>query len=73
MAPAEQVVATTARTSGRGRMLAAALVAAGLALFFAANAHFLYVAVKSQPDCVVHSKVPGFGATGAYRAATSAC
>jgi hypothetical protein len=54
-------------------MLAAALVAAGLALFFAANAHFLYVAVKSQPDCVVHGKVPGLGVTGAYRAATSAC
>ena len=29
-------------------------------MFVAANAHFLYVAVMSQPDCVAHSKVAAF-------------
>jgi hypothetical protein len=61
------------RTSSRGRTLAIALVAAGLALLFAANAHFLYVAVTSQPDCVAHSKASGSGVPGVYGAAKSAC
>jgi len=33
-------------------------VAAGLLLVIGANAHLVYVAVTSQPDCVVHLR-PG--------------
>jgi hypothetical protein len=62
------------RAFSRGKALAVALVAAGLATFTVANAHFLYVAFMSQPDCVPHSKVsraaiPG----GLYQAADPAC
>ncbi|MGB3502863.1 MAG: hypothetical protein WBA44_14660 [Mesorhizobium sp.] len=57
-----------ARSSG-GR-LAWVLVPAGLALFIGANAHLVYVAFQSQPDCVAHLKTTdGSG----YRAAKSAC
>lgn len=46
-------------------------IVAGLALLGGANAHFLYVAFSSQPDCVEHLKAPG--ETGSFRAAKSAC
>lgn len=46
------------------------LVPAGLLLFAGANAHLVYVAFQSQPDCVAHLKsADGDG----YRAAKSAC
>lgn len=49
-----------------------ALVALGLAVFIGANAHLVYVAFSSQPDCVPHAKE--VGAEGApLRAARSAC
>lgn len=47
------------------------LVPTGLLLVAGANAHLVYVAVTSQPDCVPHLKEAGTG--GAYRAAKSAC
>lgn len=47
------------------------LVPAGLLLFAGANAHLVYVAFKSQPDCVTHAKDPGEG--NGYLAAKSAC
>ncbi len=47
------------------------LVPAGLLLVAAANAHLVYVAVTSQPDCVPHLKEAG--TDGSYRAAKSAC
>lgn len=47
------------------------LVPAGLLLFAGANAHLVYVAFQSQPDCVAHVKGPDDG--GGYRAAKSAC
>ena len=47
------------------------LVPAGLLLVAVANAHLVYVAVTSQPDCVPHLKEAGTG--GSYRAAKSAC
>ena len=47
------------------------LVPAGLLLVAGANAHLLYVAVQSQPDCVAHSKAAGDG--HGYRAAKPAC
>jgi hypothetical protein len=63
----------TARTAdGRRRWTSAwLLVPAGLLLVAAANAHLVYVAVTSQPDCVPHLKEAGTG--GSYRAAKSAC
>jgi len=47
-------------------LLAAVLVLAG------ANAHLVYVAVMSQPDCVDHVR-EGNAAKGSFRAAKSAC
>jgi len=63
----------TARTAGGRRRWTSALllVPAGLLLVAAANAHLVYVAVTSQPDCVPHLKEMGTG--GSYRAAKSAC
>ena len=63
----------TARTAGGRRRWASAwlLVPTGLLLVAAANAHLVYVAVTSQPDCVPHLKEAG--AAGNYRAAKSAC
>ncbi len=58
------------------------LVAAGLALVIGANAHLVYVAVTSQPDCVDHVRVgdakrgdaeKGDAEKGSFRAAKSAC
>ncbi len=62
-----------ARTSAfiRRTWLAWVLVPAGLLLFVGANAHLVYVAFQSQPDCVVHSKAAGDG--HGYLAAKSAC
>jgi hypothetical protein len=54
-----------------GAWLAWLLVPAGLLLFVGANAHLVYVAVQSQPDCVAHIK--DTGDSGGYRAAKSAC
>jgi hypothetical protein len=48
------------------------LTAAAMALFVGANAHLVYVAVSSQPDCVTHLKEKS-GTAGGYRAAKSAC
>ncbi len=47
------------------------IVPAGLLLFAGANAHLVYVAFQSQPDCVEHLKAAGDD--GGYRAAKSAC
>jgi hypothetical protein len=43
----------------------------GLIILAAANAHLVYVAFESQPDCVPHLK--DAGANGSYRAAGSSC
>jgi hypothetical protein len=63
----------TGRAEGRRRRWTSAwlLVPAGLLLVAAANAHLVYVAVTSEPDCVPHLKETGTG--GSYRAAKSAC
>ncbi|WMT76867.1 hypothetical protein [Bradyrhizobium sp. Ash2021] len=48
-------------------------VALGLIVLAAANAHLLYVAVSSQPNCVAHRRHgEGNGATS-FSAATSSC
>ena len=40
-------------------------------LFVGANAHMLYVAIRSQPDCVAHLKETG--SAGQFMAAKPAC
>ena len=57
----------------RARKITLTGIAAGLLLFGAANAHLVYVALKSQPACVEHS-LPGEPAPHMpYAAAQSAC
>ena len=65
---------TAGPVSKRARMplIAWLLVAAVLTTVAAANAHLIYVAVASQPDCVAHLKEASSKA-GAFRAAKSAC
>lgn len=46
-----------------------AVVLVGVLL--AANAHLVYVAFSSQPDCITHLKDQG--ENGTYRAANSSC
>jgi hypothetical protein len=46
----------------------AAILAGGLIL---ANAHLVYIAVGSQPDCVPHTK--SAGEAGGFRAARPSC
>jgi len=49
-------------------------VAAGLLLVVGANAHLVYVAVTSQPECVAHLRSgEGVGQNGSFSAAESAC
>ena len=55
----------------RWRTIALLMAGAGLALLIAANAHLVYVAFQSQPDCVPHTK--SAGEPGTFRAARSAC
>jgi hypothetical protein len=57
------------RRSTRRMLTIATIVIVGVLL--AANAHLVYVAFSSQPDCVAHLK--GEGDHGTYRAAKSAC
>ena len=64
---------TAARARKRSRVSALLwlLIPAAAVLFVGANAHMVYVAIKSQPDCVAHLKQAGSG--GQFRAAKSAC
>ena len=45
----------------------------GLIVLAAANAHLLYVAVSSQPDCVGHLRHGEGNGTTSFSAATSSC
>ncbi len=56
----------------RPRTTALLLVGAALALLLFANAHLVYVAIVSQPDCIAHLKTVS-DTPGDYRAAGSAC
>lgn len=47
------------------------LVPTAVLIFFGANAHLVYVAFESQPECVQHLK--STDGAGRYRAAKSAC
>lgn len=61
----------SAMALSRRRLLALAVVVVGGLTFIGANAHLVYVALTSQPDCVPHAKSPG--GDGVFRAAKSAC
>lgn len=54
------------------RWIVGGIVLAGVLLFAGANAHLVYVAIASQPDCVAHLKEAG-SEPGKFRAAKSAC
>lgn len=59
---------------GRGlswRMISILIVGVGLVVLIGANAHLVYVSLKSRPDCVPHVK-PAEDAHS-YSAAGSAC
>lgn len=59
---------------GRRRILLAGLVGAGVLAVALANAHLVYVAIRSQPDCVAHVKLGDrAGGTASYSAAKPAC
>ncbi len=50
------------------------LVSLGVLLLIAANAHLVYVAVTSQPDCVAHIRHgEGSGSGERFGAARSSC
>jgi hypothetical protein len=67
-------VLTANPTRARTKTAIWLLVAAGLLLLAAANAHLVYVATASQPDCVAHLKQgQGDAARGLFSAAGSAC
>lgn len=67
----------TARAGpGRARpmLVAGLIVGAGVLLLAIANAHLIYVAVTSQPECVPHLKGGETAAgTGSFRAAKPSC
>jgi hypothetical protein len=49
-------------------------IGGALLLVLAANAHFLYVAITSQPDCVAHVRTgEGSADRGRFSAAQSSC
>ena len=56
-----------------GKWTVVAVVAAGLLLLAGANAHLLYVAITSQPDCVDHVKPGETSRGGTFSAAKSSC
>mgnify|MGYP001057884645 CR=1 FL=1 len=58
--------------SWRPIIIGAAITAVIMGIFLAANAHLLYVALQSQPDCVEHEKT-GHSTPGQFSAAKSSC
>lgn len=48
------------------------LILIGLVVFVGANAHLLYVAYSTDPECVPHAR-DNAATDGGYRAAKSAC
>lgn len=56
----------------RTRSTMGLVVGGGMLIFVAANAHLVYVALTSQPECVEHLREAGSKA-GEFRAAKSAC
>jgi len=58
----------------RGRLTMWVIATAIILIFAAANWHFVYVAVTSQPDCVSHLRLGNGNAShGSFSAAQSSC
>ncbi|MEZ0260054.1 MAG: hypothetical protein ACAH80_03545 [Alphaproteobacteria bacterium] len=55
-----------------GKKTAVGLAILSGVLFLGANAHFIYLAATTQPDCVVHKKSGGYPDKG-FAAAKSSC
>ncbi len=49
------------------------MVALGALLLIVVNAHLIYVAVSSQPDCVAHARPGEANGVHAFGAAASSC
>lgn len=64
---------SSSRSVWRGRVLAITIVVGGLAVVVAANAHLIYLAFTTQPECVAHIREAGSGPPGAYAPARSSC
>ena len=64
-------MSTPPLTRDRTRWVLVISAAIIVGVLLIANAHLVYVAFSSQPDCVAHLK--GEGDHGTYRAAKSAC
>lgn len=62
---------TTGKKRSNWRLVSLLVAGTGIALLVMANVHLVYVAVKSQPQCVPHAK--HLDGTTAHRAARSAC
>jgi hypothetical protein len=62
---------TVARRRISGKVLWLGIAAALAALLILANAHLVYVAIGSQPECVPHAK--SAGEAGKFRAARPVC
>jgi hypothetical protein len=65
--------AATAMPARRRRTFVWFAIAAGLLLLAGANAHLVYVAARSQPDCVPHVRADGGRAAYQFAAAKSSC
>lgn len=61
------------RRSSRVRLAVGVAIAAGAAALILANAHLVYVAIASSPDCVAHVKDRGDPSLGVFRAARPSC
>ena len=57
----------------RTKAIVWAAVCAGLLLMLIANAHLVYTAVMSQPDCVAHIRQGEGAKDGQFSAARSSC
>ncbi len=53
------------------RLISLVIAGVVVAVIVVANAHLVWVALESQPDCVPHARGAGEGQD--YRAARSAC
>lgn len=62
----------TARRVLNWTLISVAIATVGIAILLGANAHLVYVAFRSQPECVPHAKAPD-GSGDGFRAAKSAC
>lgn len=71
--PSRAGASTSDRPPLHWKLLSILLVAAVIGILITANAHLVYVALQSQPDCVPHAKVAGQGEDAPLRAARSAC